>query len=1013
MAPLKELPVDKIAQLSRKHVAVIGRFQLRNEGESHTYQGDAKSQLCFDLAYYRTGVKIGHANTAYSANTVCVPGDAPLNNESVKPLQLSQNSPLTKALMEKGGKPAEIGGSLFARLLDALDGLSKFWTPEFDRQLTRAAELAAGGTKHIVDGETVVLSAMMVENALRRPAVNSKLLAYLRSSPETQQNFADELKTALGPQVAGVPDNQVPLLITELARLKAVLIESKPLPFDSKSILPEMYKAYRCHAAVVEQLFSCEPLIALVVSYLFSKVADNMAAEKPQAHKIAKELIEKVYKANKKELAARLSNEQAREGLSQFNAGCRKAAAHADAEGQETLAGVVQAILLELQAHYQSTWIPSRSFRREDLVKRNVALIRMIAVHSIEDIATIIAAGKKTLDHMQRIYLKFEAAYGDDLTVEKLQALGNLGNLNEWFNQFLREHANSSGTALGAAFIEEFNNQLGQLVGKDAAAAVKSKGKAISKKIQAIADAYESQLRGLLQQASTAVPAGGSLGGVVKVDAEDDKADQRQLSHQQQIVRRGNQDLTLPKEQAEKLREQQQVADYTNIDAVIAEVKDSDDSVTFSLTHDLTAGQAPALDELLEQTAHQLARGAADLESAREAIVANVVLAKDDAGKAPARGQIRSLLAGEHLLSTPGELSPMDKEDSSLGAHVLLEMIEKMGTQIDYEKNRASKLANTRVDLTCGVEDLALDRIWPISKGEDGERKLADIVQIWLDASKEVFSVRDYIEDMQSVLNIAEAVSKAGGALTVVNDTVAGHAARIANQGQPLTYVQAEQNTPPPGILVVTRQARPAGWPAFTARYVENVFPQTQIGEGLGVISSLPLTLIAAPKVPDDGCGWWPVIWLDPMDSAPIDPAYLVSACLAVRAFPRQLGDMRYFATWKLGPKNSWDDLGSKVISVPVNALALAKTVILSYGLAQRSKIAHNQKMPADWQARSLTSTRAMLQAILPSPMQFRRQDNNWADVPSNPNAVALAADAAIRIGEHVTAELGSAFALI
>lgn len=962
---------EKVLKDSLKHVAVMGRFSWDNPGDKKTYSGEELRKLSFDLAYYTKTIEIGSQSTKYSSLLVCSPEEAAnavaggfVKAADVKKISLDDNSALAKALSGTGGNAAEVGGKLFKQLLDALDVLARYWDPEFDRRLTKAAIRACadkGVGQYRVDGG-------VADKALKHPRANPVLLAYLRS-PEDKA--LERLKDSLVLEQA-VPAGQVDVIIEELRSMKKLLSEEGSIPTDPK--LAKDYKQFREYAKFVEEFASCEPLIALVVRYMFAKVS-----EKEMSHEIAADLLGRVYRAGGREMAARLSMEKLEEDQVRFVDGMKSLQDLL----KDELKTVYDVILADLAADRAAKWKPSSSFKRKNAADRNLRLVKELAIHAIDGVPQLINEAKKKMDVMKDIYRAFESMYKPNLTMESLAeaVLSRLeGDLiKSWADAFRVTHSAKSGTALGDAFRTDFNSEFGKILGGDLVAQLTTMGENIKGALSNVSRVYSLQLAPLVGQGSDArasvfIPLGGSLGGV--------DADKKQ---QEKVIRKAQRsrgaEVDLPADQAQKLKD----ADYADL----LEAATGSATVKATLNKDLPETLSEGLkliDDRLEEEVAKTLASADDFDRTKTAILQQI-LKPEDAGKAPARAQLRSLLLGEYLLGTSGDLSPLGKKDSSLGAHVVLEMVEKIGAAQAYEGANRSLLNSTEPDLECGVTKMALDGIWEVSV-EEADRKVTEIVSYWLDISAKVFATREYNQDVQSVRNVAKAVGKAGGQMTMVNATAADHAQAVATQMAmnplvALSHVSSAESLPPPGMVVVTRQAVPADWGLVEQKYQGKVLSFTCSTAGSGIASSVPLAIIVHSQPANPG--WWPAIWLPASDALSIDPAWLVSTLLAAKAFPEKIGHFRFNEDWGQGQLQSFDDLGSAVLKKDAHSVALAASRILSYGLIRRALVGGGKPLLGTWLKEALVGT-----ALKVEGLEYRSGANEkpWQKVPNFAAAV-------------------------
>ncbi len=437
---------------SLKHVAVIGQFTLRKDSDPvvrEPLHKEIEKQLETELAYFPATKKIGKYSTEYLTFAVCAPAKVPQENlkeddNKAKSIKLTPDHPLWKTLKNCGetAKPAEVGAKLFVGLLDALDELVKYWKPEMDRRLTAAVIQYLTGKQH----NKTLITTGVAKTVFEDPEINPAVLAYLRAGPKQESRFINGELLLKKLKIFNIDENQVDAIFEHLKKFKNELNGGQ----SSDKELAADWKKFRSRAEIIEDFVACEPLIALVINYMFCKVSSA-----GETDTIAEDLIDKVYKADGRKMAARLNVEQLREDQRVFTEAARQCGKMTD---KDPLKAVFDTVMNDLEEHRKYTSMPKPSYSRKDIIDRNIALIKMIAVYAIEGIDEIIEAQCKIIDQNDTIYREFEAVYGDTLNITKLKdAIGE--EKPEWFDEFCNSHSEKTGKELGDAFRREPGQQ--------------------------------------------------------------------------------------------------------------------------------------------------------------------------------------------------------------------------------------------------------------------------------------------------------------------------------------------------------------------------------------------------------------------------------------------------------------------------------------------------------------------------------------------------------------------------
>lgn len=243
--------------------------------------------------------------------------------------------------------------------------------------------------------------------------------------------------------------------------------------------------------------------------------------------------------------------------------------------------------------------------------------------------------------------------------------------------------------------------------------------------------------------------------------------------------------------------------------------------------------------------------------------------------------------------------------------------------------------------------------------------------------------------------------------MTIINSTLSQYADTLnefPNSGVVFTHRRKIDPISPPGVLVVTRQAEEigqaditSGWASLQTTFQKKILSHTRTVAGTNILASIPLAIIVSNSA-NAGNDWWPNIWLKFSDSAPVEPAYLISAILNSEVFTEKLNNNNYSNDWKLGPAATFDQLGATVLGQPQNFLAWISALCLSYGLLQRSRQDDGQPLPREWLRNAIVTARNL---VLKQLKQLKKlslnylKDGKSITVPENSNALP---DATIEI---------------
>lgn len=873
MQNLDKMNVKQVLEASTKHLAIMGKFSISDHVDNitKTFKIESLDQnpLHFELRYRNEESVNVDGNNTFSAYKIFSPKNAP---DDAKAIPISGTALETILGNPDVEKTADLGGMLFNDLLNSLDKLTAFWHPNFDRLLSEGFFYWTQELKH----NDAVFTPDELRHVLYNPLFNRSLLAYLRAGETDSIQILSavkvELKAILKEKaLVELIENQLPAyrqaLNTEMEGNGLIeerfyqhydgaeFLQNCSIPHYEGKKLPSLYRDFRAAAKKVEDISRCEPIIALIMSWYFSKFTQSTLA-----NKITNKVYTHVYETSKTWKAV-LSDKELNEDQGYFKSELDSGYADIENEkGKDSIDAIVFKLYkAEIIAHRQETWQPTHRYSKESLINDMVRRMRGLTAHTIEGIINLLNDGRKNLDKLHSIYSIFETIFNDHkvflesnetkgkkldgalLDQKILSQLAEDKDHSEWLTTFKNIIGTSEGTELANTFREQFNQHIAQLSGQQCKAFIDEAGKEIAKDIDLVGTLYRIQVE-MGENTNGIMVSGGSSLGIRNPENDIDQLEEHGLKKEyRKRARSAHHSIAVKPEDTHAdnlndIEDDRIVVDKTSqtIEFLIDFSEDDLKEIKTTKGHiDMT--------ELVNQEAEYLDRHDGLLEQTREKVLSNIMLKE---AKAPARGSLRALLMGEFTLSAPGELSPLGKKDTSLGMAILLEMIEKIGATASYEGNNRTILTNTHVDLECGIADIDLPAIWQISKDKQGKNKLQSLVRYWQTLATEVFSVREYIEDMQEVKNLISLVrGNKEGYITFVNETVAEYN-KNNNVSESFYCIDSDQNTPPPSVVFTSRQAFKGNIHSlapFEQSFNHLVTTDIATGKNAGYMASYPL----------------------------------------------------------------------------------------------------------------------------------------------------------------------------
>ncbi len=968
----------QILNESGRHLALFGKFSVTENEEDRVKiypTGELKKQnpLKFELRYNREQpLKIDGKQT-FEAFQLYFPKDAPDGSSRL----LISGTPLETALTKPGSTLAEVGGQLFGELLDALDALFPFWHPNFDRLLTEGFWYY---TKDKIKNNAFYTDSERRE-LLYKPKINRSLLGYLRSGQsDSDSNFElfknelkkeesqadlqklisekleeyrkslEEYRNSLEPYRKSLGTEKPPGTHSlEKDKDWKNFFEEYNIPKHTGKSLQELYRSFREAAEKVENISRCEPMIALIIAWYFKKLTDS-----DDTGDIAAQLYKEIYEKNtgwKPRLSPQNQDQDQETFAGTFNSRYQQVIEEEREKGGENSPRAIlyKRFMRDMITHRSDTWKVSRRYDRAGLIQDTVRRFLTLAVETVEGVSELLEAGRKLLDELKPVYQDFEALYSaksDTLEFKDIERLLDKlpTSFNDWKSKFPEDCKEKKGKELGDFFRKRFNEQTAEAEDEKVRNFLKEKGAKIEKDLSMIDSIYRSQLQAMLEQGSVRV-AGGSLLGVRNPKNKETVFERgTQETYKKAVLRKGGRlPIAEPSSEPEKAenpfdgKNPPENITWDKSDKALVFQIDFKEEELKSQLKDIVAENI--LDEKLGLYAGEMDKNDQILERIKGELIQPEFFSQS--AKATARAVLRSNLLGEFLLSAPGDLSPLEKKDTSLGVAILLEMAEKIGAQAKYEGKDRESLIRPETDVECGIRDVNLPGIWQITSGKDGEKQIEDLVAYWKQLANGVFSVREYIEDMKEANNLIELMKTCnGGYLTVVNETIEEHTERFEGDEsiEMFNSADADGDIPPPSVVYLSNQAFKAHRHSLKT-FEDGLLGQnensalSQIKHGnTGKIISMPL-FIGRKTEPCE----LPVITLDIFELYSL-AVYLCDPKNA--ALKEELGEnckiLKNATNTLLGKKNSKAELWQKYLTQEQNLSALLTNRILSHGLFQR-----------------------------------------------------------------------------
>lgn len=1040
--PLSERSIEDILN-SHGHLALIGKFSIPEGVEDSTpnpfvmtytrdaLKGGGSHLLPFELRYAREEKKID--DVSYGAFKVFCPKDA--EGDSSKPIPLSSTA-LESALSKDGANAWDIGGLLFKELLDALDILSRFWHPNFDRVLTETFFYYTKGFTY----NCSTFTDSNLKQILYNPQFNRALLGYLRAPQSDVSNYFQAVVFALEqllPEKASADSRT--LILNKLQSYKKAL--SKELPnegsihtslhkhtddedagfeflkkqkipgYPAGTSVPELYRVYRTSAKVVEDLTRCEPLIALIIYWFFRKVTNKTST------KDIREDLYSLFYENNPDWKPLLSKEAINEDHDFYVSEFKKR--YADREkkfGKSSARAIVyKSYMRRLVAYRENTWKTNQRYSYDAIIDETVDRFVSLANETNSAVKQLIEQGETLLNDVHPVYLTLGIMYAepDTITVDSLLELAaklpDILTGQSSYMERMKEVLSSSGLSgkeLGDLFRKHFHMELVDAHDGAFDQLLDEKEKELAEQLKRIDTIYRLQLvaakESTKEEIAVAVPAG-SLAGVREVEEDEDNTYQvtegargSEELYKKHVLRKGNPiPINIESLQDSPFKEEAQPENVTwnSEEQTLEFTVNFDEKMLSSLQGELK--EEVQIRDALDSFAKSLDQEDVSVETIKSALLEQGLLTEPS--MASSRGVLRANILGEFILFAPGELSPLEKKNTSLGVPILLEIVEKVGAKRDFEGEQRKNLIKPETNLECGVKDVNLHSYWEVP----GEKATAlstieKEVALWQGLANGVLAIREYIADMKEAKKIIELMGSCSHNncyLSVVNQTI-----EELSQGYPedlFLGANISSEIPPPSVVYVSGQALPQGSTGSLVNLEQTIIgPQnsllaqlsTKTGKLFGVPVFLGRTLENDTQLPviSDGTSH-----LYELSVFLCDPEHL--------KFREKIGspthrDLNGMLGVKVGSFDEWKTAWLKYMRQGQNLEALVLSKLATYGFLYLSA---NQNLP---KARDVISAgvdvlRKLLNGQKLDDLRgiFRIPDNDgWKSVPER-TAMSLA----------------------
>lgn len=863
---LREMELNDYLKKQRCHIAIIGKFTKKTRTIQTNYR-NAHKKLERKL-YAVPETKHINENDWFTLKLVTAAqlGEEDREKENV---EVELGGVLDEALMS--GKPCPaIGGELFVNLLNALDDLAPFTHPSFDKLLTETfvefTQLSSGR-------ETNTYTVSPVRETIEAPGVRERFLAYLRSDPARRdparrgsyfksfrqaaleacgsndqakwlsdmvQRFARELSDERGETIKKIDgpnrnDNLKELIKREYPPRHAP-DETASVVAHLRHLFGEFHKA----RGAVERVVNCEPILALMISWLTTKFGQGQGAGVASTN-----IWDKFYA----EAQGGFTDEQLIALKEQFGETLQREGERILEELQERLGDsgeienwdAIEKVIdrLKEKAIQGRGYDRRQVFSAKDLI---AALRRMhddLMVAVVPGMTETLAKLENELAGMKRVFAKYEGKRAQkDLTVKALRAIYDEVSMDspklaKCMTKMLEEEGQ---TRTGQELTEWFDSRVGIL-----------EATALSSLFREFLVGKAVEINQVLKQASTLygrgledvyaggkghdgvsqAPPGGSVSRTAaqRAPENDESEEDREVARRDSATLLGGEQLTVQATQdggeaTERNALNRSPEEFSVKEQDIRPEPQEEDGPTGADREGSTTWADPvgSKDELLTLKPEQAEAASEGIDEIRGQLVKEL-MSKERKDLDSERALFRAVLLGEMALAADPDRSPLDIAHRSLHIHFILRMVEKLGAGPTEDRERFREEEVTEIDwkkLGADEEFLTLPFREMLQLGPGDWQTLENFVTGWNNQADEIVSgVPKAIEDFREVKTLVDALAASGkdGGVTIIDDTLRGHAKKaVGDNGDPMpsehkliaSSIQNGVGPTPPGIVYVS-----------------------------------------------------------------------------------------------------------------------------------------------------------------------------------------------------------------
>lgn len=856
MPNLRDVKLSEYAAAQRRHIAIIGKFTKDTRCETVPYS-DAVRHLQRKLYAVPQDMMIN--DERWFAQKLVTAND--LSDEEARTaVEVQFDGVLGKELASGKSGSEVIGGKLFGVLLSALDDLMPFTHPSFDMLLIETfvefTQASRGTNTYVSD---------TVRKLIGAPEVRERFLAYLRSDPTRRKKYLASFRNAarekareLGMAEPGeICDRICDRASDFVGELNAESTESRKTlheiddnrnrykelrerirqdcppkhqpetttPIDAH--LHHLFVEFHRARADVEGIVNCEPILTLMVCWLFTKFGAGQKAGNA-SRKIWKKFYRDAVPMVSEETRGAIHDEFKKSLESLKGELSRK---ETDAEERFTIQAMTELLADHAIEEHRKAYLRKNVFSASHLMD---AIVRMQDRLMLTDVPGMTAARaeiKKKIDEMRESFSEYAKRRAEeDLTVKDLLAMyEGLRKNDPTLAKCMEELLEGAGGRTGSELTVWFERELGAVEGKATADSIK---KLIEEKRDEAGEHLVSARR-LYRDGLRKVYAGGDghdgvaqapPGGSVNREAVRHAPEGDE--HQEDRSRNQDQSSTVSDTRRAVLGARGDAsgmeANTDKRDESLGKFPEASTNSEVSGSGDGEEGQTDAEEDGVIGTEEELRtpkqreKAAGWIDDLRTRLIEKLVTSTELGEE---RARCRSVLLGETVLAADPLSSPLNRPDRSLLVHFILRMVEKLGAGQNADRERL--ISPQEIDWGKNGPDKEFldlpfpEMVEPRSDDEGDIGWLSRFVEGWRNSADDIVeTVPQAIAEFKEVRTLVEelAGSRMDGNVTIINDTLEGHCARTPVNENMLISKRCVSNKdpgciPPPGIVYVSRLA--------------------------------------------------------------------------------------------------------------------------------------------------------------------------------------------------------------